>query len=94
MLTAGTHTLSVTFSPTDGTDYTTATKTVSIVVSQAATTVTWANPSAITYGTALGAAQLNATASVPGTFVYNPTAGTVLAAGAHTRRDLYAHRCH
>jgi hypothetical protein len=46
-------------------------------------TITWANPAAITFGTALGAAQLNATASVPGTFVYNPAAGVVLNAGAN-----------
>ncbi|HUR47323.1 MAG TPA: MBG domain-containing protein, partial [Candidatus Saccharimonadales bacterium] len=43
-------------------------------------TVAWANPAAITYGDALGA-QLNATANVPGTFVYAPNAGTVLKAG-------------
>ena len=43
--------------------------------------VTWANPAAITYGTALSAAQLNATASAPGTFYYSPPAGTVLDAG-------------
>src|SRR5205807_4294513 len=30
----------------------------------------------------LGATQLNATASLPGTFVYTPVAGTVLSAGA------------
>jgi hypothetical protein len=47
-------------------------------------TVSWATPAAITQGTALGAAQLNATASVPGTFVYTPPAGTVLSAGTHT----------
>ncbi len=46
--------------------------------------LSWATPSAIVYGTALGAAQLNATASVPGTFQYSPAAGTVLAAGSHT----------
>jgi subtilisin-like proprotein convertase family protein len=45
--------------------------------------LTWANPADVTYGTALGAAQLNAVASgVPGTFVYNPPAGTVLGAGS------------
>ena len=44
-------------------------------------TLTWTNPAPIVYGTALGAAQLNATASVPGTFAYTPAAGTVLAAG-------------
>ena len=38
-------------------------------------------PAAITYGTALSAAQLDASASVPGTFAYSPAAGTVLTAG-------------
>jgi streptogramin lyase len=46
--------------------------------------VTWSSPADIPYGTALGtAAQLDATASVPGTFAYNPAAGTVLGAGAN-----------
>ena len=44
-------------------------------------TITWADPTAITYGTALSDAQLNAAASVPGTFSYTPAAGTVLNAG-------------
>jgi hypothetical protein len=84
LLTAGTHTLSVTFSPTDGIDYAAVTKTASIVIGQASTTITWTAPAAITYGTSLGAAQLDASASVPGTFIYNPAAGTVLGAGTHT----------
>ena len=50
---------------------------------KATPSITWANPAAITYGTALGAAQLDATASLPGTFVYNPAAGVVLNAGAN-----------
>jgi len=50
--------------------------------------LTWTNPATITYGTALGGAQLNATATysstnVPGTFVYTPAAGTVLNAGSN-----------
>jgi hypothetical protein len=45
-------------------------------------TITWSAPAAITYGTALSATQLNATASVPGAFVYAPPAGTVLSAGS------------
>jgi hypothetical protein len=44
--------------------------------------ITWATPAAITFGSALGAGQLNATASVAGTFTYTPPAGTVLPAGA------------
>jgi hypothetical protein len=74
--------LSVTFTPTDAVDYTSATKTVHITVGQATPVITWADPAAITYGTALGATQLNATASVPGSFVYAPLAGTMLNVGA------------
>ncbi len=44
-------------------------------------TITWANPDAIVYGTALSSTQLCATASVPGTFAYSPDAGALLPAG-------------
>jgi hypothetical protein len=44
-------------------------------------TVTWNTPAAISYGTALSATQLSATASVAGAFAYTPAAGTVLRAG-------------
>ena len=47
-------------------------------------TITWNNPADITYGAALSSVQLNATASVPGTFTYDPTVGTILNAGSHT----------
>ncbi len=47
-------------------------------------TITWAAPAAITNPTPLSATQLNATASVPGTFVYTPPIGTVLLAGTQT----------
>jgi YVTN family beta-propeller protein len=43
--------------------------------------VTWNNPGAITYGAPLSAAQLNATAIVPGNFAYTPAVGTILNAG-------------
>lgn len=43
--------------------------------------ITWSNPANITYGTALNGAQLNATANVPGAFVYTPAAGAILNAG-------------
>src|SRR4029077_4152435 len=75
-------TLSVTFTPTDAANYTTATKTVSINVLKAAPVITWTTPADITYGTALDATQLNATANTPGTFAYTPIVGTVLNAGA------------
>jgi hypothetical protein len=80
----GSYTFSVTFTPTDTADYNTATASVTFNVDPAAPTVTWADPAAIVSGTALGAAQLDATADVPGTFAYSPAAGTVLGAGSHT----------
>jgi hypothetical protein len=43
--------------------------------------VTWSAPANITYGTPLGAAQLNASSLVAGSFAYNPAASTVLNAG-------------
>ena len=73
--------LQVIFMPADSTDYTTATDTVSITVNQATSTITWATPAPITYGTALSGTQLNATGSVSGTMAYNPAAGTVLGPG-------------
>lgn len=47
-------------------------------------TITWAQPAAITQGTALSGTQLNATANVPGTFTFSPAAGTVLPTGTAT----------
>jgi hypothetical protein len=52
-----------------------------LTVTDASSTIQWAAPAAITYGAPLTVAQLNATAAVPGTFVYTPAAGTVLNAG-------------
>jgi hypothetical protein len=79
---AGTASYSVTFTPNDTTDYTTTTLSVALKVNQAMPTLTWAAPSAITYGTALSAVQLDATASVPGSFAYSPAAGTIPPVGS------------
>ena len=54
-----------------------------LTVLRATPVVTWANPAAITYGTALGLGQLNAAASVPGSLAYSPAVGTVLDAGSN-----------
>ncbi len=75
------HTLSVTFTPTDTFSYTTATASVTIDVLKPTPVITWPTPADIVYGTALSATQLNATTTVPGTFVYTPAAGTVLPVG-------------
>src|SRR6202044_713344 len=81
---AGTDTLSVTFTPTDTTSYSPVTVTVQLVVTKAAPVITWSNPANITFGTALSATQLNATASVAGSFAYTPAAGSIPAAGTDT----------
>jgi polygalacturonase len=54
-----------------------------LIIDKATPVITWPQPAAITYGTPLGSAQLNATTSVPGSFAYAPAAGTVLNAGAN-----------
>ena len=79
-------TLSVAFTPTDTTDYTDVSATATINVGKAIPTVTWSSPAAVTYGTPLSATQLDATATVPGTFTYVPALGTVL--GANTGQTL------
>ena len=81
---AGSQTLSLTFTPTDTKDYKPASATVAFQVNQATPAISWQSPSPITYGSALGPAQLNATASVPGSFSYSPAAGSVPAAGSQT----------
>ncbi len=46
-------------------------------VNKVTPTITWATPASIVAGTALSSTQLDATASVAGTFTYTPPAGTV-----------------
>jgi CSLREA domain-containing protein len=65
-------------------DNATATASFSLTVNSATPTLNWAAPASIAYGTPLSGNQLDATASVSGTFVYNPPGGTVLPPGMHT----------
>ena len=75
ILTAGTHTLSVTFVPTDPT-YATQSTSVQITVNQGVPVIIWPTPTPISYGTPLNGFQLDATAtsgtvSVPLSQYYN-----------------------
>jgi hypothetical protein len=54
------------------------------IIYQSLPVITWPAPKAIAYGTPLSGTQLDATASVTGSFVYSPSAGTILSAGQHT----------
>src|SRR3989454_775196 len=65
------------------TNYLASSAQQTVTIAKATPTITWSNPADITYGMALSATQLNATASVAGTFTYTPTSGTVLASGSN-----------
>lgn len=73
--------LSVNFTPGDTANYNTASKSVSLNVVKATPVITWNNPANIVYGTALSSTQLNASATVAGSFNYTPATGTVLNVG-------------
>jgi len=73
-------TLSVTFIPDDLGTYAPTAATVTLDVQKGVAPIAWAVPAAVPAGTVLGPAQLNATSTLPGTFVYDPPAGTVVTA--------------
>jgi len=81
VLPAGINTVQAVFTPADPTTYSIAKATAIIQVAKVAPALTWAAPAPITSGTALSAAQLNATTNVPGRFTYTPSLGTAPAAG-------------
>ncbi len=70
----GTCTLTATWAADDV--YSSAKATQKTVASKLSSGLNWATPAPITHGTLLSSTQLDATASVPGTFVYSPAAGT------------------
>ena len=83
LLETGTHTVTVTFRPRDTSSFTPVTATQQIVVERLQATLIWRRPAPIPAGTPLSASQLDAVASVQGTFTYSPPLGTVLGPGAH-----------
>ena len=83
LLNADSQMLNVLFIPTDPIDYNITSETALMSVTKATPTITWNNPADITQGTPLSSTQLNAVASVPGTFAYIPPSGTVLNVGTN-----------
>ena len=86
---AGSHTFSFTLETAGTQSITTTDKatasitgTESGIAVRATPRITWSNPASIVYGMALGSAQLDASANVPGTFAYAPAAGAILNAGS------------
>jgi VCBS repeat-containing protein len=84
VLPEGSHRLSVTLTPDDDSNYTQADATVSLQVQASTILLNWPDPEIIVYGTALSGAQLNAQASVAGSYVYSPGHDEILAAGSQT----------
>jgi len=81
---AGTYPITVTTGTLAAANYTFKFVAGTLTITKATPTITWPAPAAITYGTALGGAQLNATSPVTGTFTYTPASGKVLTAGTQT----------
>jgi hypothetical protein len=84
---AGTHSLSVTFTPTSD-DYNPVTKSISLIVDKAPTLIAWNDPDDIIFGTLLDDTQLNATSTLPGSFVYDPPTGALLNAENNKRLQV------
>ena len=84
ILGVGMQTLQVDFTPEDATNYTNASKNITVNILQATPEITWDTPADIVYGTALNGTQLNALVSVPGNLNYTPAEGTVLSVGNQT----------
>ncbi len=88
LLASGQQTLQVNAAETDY--YNAATKSVTLTVNKADQSITWSNPAAITYGTALSNTQLNASVvgvsggTLPGSLTYTPASGTLPATGTQT----------
>ena len=78
--TAGPYAIAASYTPGSGFG-SSSDNTQQLVIQKATPVITWSNPADILYGSALGPTQLNATASVAGSFSYNPPAGTVLSVG-------------
>ncbi len=83
LLNAGVHGLFARYSG-DANYLTSDSLIASVNVAKATPVITWSTPAPITYGTPLSSTQLNATANVPGTFVYIPAAGAIVGAGSQT----------
>ena len=83
---AGSNSQSVTFAPTATNNYVSVSTNIFIAVNKATPVLTWTpSPAAyLTYPAPLTSTQLNATSSVAGTFIYNPSAGTILNVGTNT----------
>jgi hypothetical protein len=69
--------------------YEAAVATGLLIIERATPQLAWPPASPLSFGAALDANVLNATADVAGTFTYSPVAGTVLPLGTHTLTAVF-----
>ena len=85
---AGSYTVAASFA--GSTDYASATELADFTISQATPQITWGPLASIVYGTPLGAAQLDASANVPGTSrTPRPRARSSMPAAARRSRSTF-----
>ena len=89
-ITIGTGTCATTANWAANNYYLASSVTQTTTAEKLASIITWPTPVAITYGTKLSAAQLDATANAAGGFTYSPPAGTVLSAGSHSLNTTFS----
>ena len=90
VLSAGTNTLSVVFTPADPSTYNSSSAKVTWQILQATPILNWPAPAAVVAGTKLSVTQLNASANVAGALVYTPAAGQTVAVGSTTLAVLFS----
>jgi hypothetical protein len=88
----GEHTLRVTVRPEPIPGLKVTTATVHLVVKRALPQLTWPAPSPIPTGVALSALQLDARATVAGSYTYSPNLGAALPVGRHTLHVVFRPR--
>lgn len=71
-------------------NYSNGTASGKLKIDQATPPIAWTSPPAVTYGTTLSSIQLDATASVQGTFVYSPVSGTTPSIGNDTLSVVFS----
>ena len=85
---AGPQTLHATFTPTDTKDYSVTMVQVTLQVNKATPVVSW-SPAPLLIDDKLTSAQLDATANVPGKFVYTPALGTEIKTATETLKVVF-----
>lgn len=90
VLTAGTQTLTASFTPADSADYLTTSTTATLTVNKVTPVVYWPAPAPVAAGTALNSMQLDAMSNeAAGTFTYSPGVGAILPAGSQNLKATF-----